>query len=195
MPDKSVGQSPPPQASDSGPSQLPSPPAEPPGGTAPKAQRAYTGPTSGIANWSGKLGKGDSLTITAGTPSKGVITGAGLPGVPVHLTIDQSNLGFAEMPNASNGYNRLVILSHAKHDRLTIRWSLRLGVDRSPSAANAAGTRVSREVIARKAPSFFIGTSPSRLYRVCVCPPLEPLERASLGAGTTGRRSRSKSTP
>src|SRR5712691_3397512 len=39
-----------------------------------------------------------------------------------------------------------------------------------PSAANAAGTRLSKEIMVRKAPSFFIGTSPSRLYRACVCP-------------------------
>src|SRR6266446_8160113 len=37
-----------------------------------------------------------------------------------------------------------------------------------PSTANAAGTRLSREIMVRKAPSFFIGTSPSRLYRVYV---------------------------
>src|SRR5215831_8203902 len=40
----------------------------------------------------------------------------------------------------------------------------------SPSAANAAGIRLSRETIARKAASFFIGTSPSRLSIVYVWP-------------------------
>ncbi len=78
----------------------------------------------GVATWIGKLDKNDTLTITGGTASKGVLSGAGLPGVPVRVTIDQSNLGFSEMPNASNGYQRLTLKSHSKHDRITIHWTV-----------------------------------------------------------------------
>lgn len=87
------------------------------------AKSAYSGPSGGTATWTGKLEKNETLTITGGTPSKGVLAGAGLPGVPVRVTVDQANLGFVEMPDASNGYRRLVIRSHAKHDKITIHWT------------------------------------------------------------------------
>ncbi len=76
-----------------------------------------------MATWTGKLDKNGTLTITGGTPSTGVLSGAGLPGIPVRVTVDQANLGFAEMPSASNGYQRLILRSHAKHDKITIHWT------------------------------------------------------------------------
>lgn len=88
------------------------------------AKPAYNGPGAGLATWTGKLGKDETLTITGSTASRGVLSGAGLPGVPIEVTVDQSNLGFAEMPNASNGYRRLVIRSHSKHDKITIHWTV-----------------------------------------------------------------------
>ena len=94
--------------------------------TAPQVKTAirYNGPLSGVATWTGKLEKGQVLTITGGTPSMGVLSGAGLPGVPVHITVDQTNLGFAVMPNASNGYLTVALRSHAKHGQITIHWSV-----------------------------------------------------------------------
>ena len=85
---------------------------------------AYAGPTSGTATWTGHLGKDETLTITGGTPSKGILAGAGLPGVPVRITVDEKNLGFTQMPGASNGYRTLVIQSHANHDKITVHWSV-----------------------------------------------------------------------
>ena len=85
---------------------------------------AYVGPNAGLATWSGNLGKGDTLTITSGTPSSGVLTGAGLPGVPVRIIIDQTNLGFVESPSAANDFNKLVLKSHGHHDRITIHWTV-----------------------------------------------------------------------
>ena len=84
----------------------------------------YTGPGAGMATWTGKLEKNQTLTIADGTPSTGVLNGAGLPGVPVHLIIDQSNLAIAEMPNASNSYRRLVLKSHGKHSKIVIHWTV-----------------------------------------------------------------------
>jgi len=84
----------------------------------------YNGPLSGVATWTGKLEKGQILTITGGTPSMGVLSGAGLPGVPVRIMVDQSNLGFATMPNSTNGYRTVAFKSHAKHDRITIHWDV-----------------------------------------------------------------------
>jgi len=84
----------------------------------------YNGPASGVATWTGKLEKGQVLTITGGTPSTGVLSGVGLPGVPVRITVDQSNLGFEEMPSSANGYRTVKLKSHTKHDRITIRWTV-----------------------------------------------------------------------
>ena len=88
------------------------------------AKPAYTGPRSGVAFWSGKLEKGQTLTINGGSVSTGALSGAPLPGVPVHITVDQTNLGFGEMPNAANGFRTLVLKCHSKHDKLTIRWEV-----------------------------------------------------------------------
>jgi hypothetical protein len=100
----------------------PAPPATPV--PAAPAKPAYTGPRSGVAFWSGKLEKGQTLTINGGSASIGAFSGAPLPGVPVHITVDQTNLGFGEMPNAANGFRTLVLRSHSKHDKLTIRWEV-----------------------------------------------------------------------
>jgi hypothetical protein len=114
---------PPPVNAQMGPPPPPNPTVPNPLPVAP-SRPAYNGPVSGIATWSGKLDKNDTLTITGGTPSTGILSGAGLPGVPVRITIDQTNLGFAEMPNASNGYRRLVLKTHSKRDKITIHWSV-----------------------------------------------------------------------
>jgi len=87
-------------------------------------RQSYGGPTAGMATWTGKLEKDGTLTINGGTPSTGVLAGAGLPGVPVRVIVDQTNLGFLEMPSAANGYRRLVIKSHARHDKITIHWTV-----------------------------------------------------------------------
>lgn len=93
------------------------------GGAIPKAA-TYAGPGAGMATWTGKLEKNETLTIDGGTPSTGSLSGAGLPGVPVRLVVDQTNLGISEMPSASNGYRRLVLKSHSKHDKIVIHWTV-----------------------------------------------------------------------
>ena len=87
-------------------------------------QSAYAGPGAGMATWTGKIGKNDRLTISGGTPSTGVLSGAGLPGVAVRVVIDQTNLGIVETPNSSNGYRRLVLKSHSRHDKIVIHWTV-----------------------------------------------------------------------
>ena len=77
-----------------------------------------------MATWTGKLGKNETLTIAGGTPSTDVLSGAGLPGVPARIVIDQTNFGFGEMLNASNGFSRLVLRSHSNHDRIAIHWAV-----------------------------------------------------------------------
>lgn len=88
------------------------------------SQPVYAGPGAGMATWTGKLEKNETLTIVDGTPSTGTLSGAGLPGVPVRIVIDQTNLGISEMPNAANGYRRLVLKSHSKHDKIVIHWTV-----------------------------------------------------------------------
>jgi hypothetical protein len=85
---------------------------------------AYNGPRSGLLVWSGKLDKNDTLTIDGVTPSSGSLQGE-LPGVPVNFEIDATNIGIRENPGAQNGWKRLVLVSHAKHARITIRWNVR----------------------------------------------------------------------
>lgn len=85
---------------------------------------SYDGPMAGMATWTGKLEKNATLTITGGTASTGNLSGAGLPGVPVRIIVDQTNLGFLEMPNAANGYRKLVLKSHSSHDKITIHWTV-----------------------------------------------------------------------
>lgn len=92
--------------------------------SAPVTAAKYNGPLSGVATWTGKLEKGQILTVTGGTASVGSLSGAGLPGVPVQITVDQSNLGFTVMPNASNGFRTVAFRSHSKHDRITIHWNV-----------------------------------------------------------------------
>jgi hypothetical protein len=99
-------------------------PALPAPAPVPMGKPAYEGPKAGMATWTGKLEKNGTLTITGGTPSLGVLSGAGLPGVPVRVIVDQTNLGFVEMPNAANGYQRLVLKSHSNHDKITIHWTV-----------------------------------------------------------------------
>jgi len=84
----------------------------------------YAGPSAGLINWTGKLDKDETLTITGAKASLGSLSGPGLPGVPVRITVDQSNLGFLEMPSSANGYRRLVIRSHSKHEKITIHWTV-----------------------------------------------------------------------
>ncbi len=85
---------------------------------------SYLGANAGLATWTGKLEKDGTLTINSGTASSGVLTGSGLPGVPVRIIIDQTNLGFVEMPSAANGYKKLVLRSHGRHDKITIHWTV-----------------------------------------------------------------------
>lgn len=85
---------------------------------------SYAGPRAGMMTWTGKLSKDETLTIEGGTPSAGVLSGAGLPGVAVRLVIDQANLAIVESPNAKNGYRRLVLKSHSRHDKIVIHWTV-----------------------------------------------------------------------
>ena len=109
---------------DNRPPLVPTPSVPAPTTSVTSTQPAYRGPRAGVATWSGKLDKGQALTIRDGTPSTGILSGAGLPGVPVRITIDQTNLGFGEMPSAANGFRTLVLRSHNKHDKITIRWEV-----------------------------------------------------------------------
>ena len=79
---------------------------------------------AGMLTWTGKLGNNETLTISNGMPSTGTVSGAQLPGVPVRLVINQSNLGISEMPNVSNGYRGLVLKSHSRHDKIVIHWTV-----------------------------------------------------------------------
>ena len=79
-------------------------------------------PSSGVLIWSGKLRKGEVVTIDGGQPSAGTLQGA-LPGVPVMLETDFQGIGFTETPGPSNGWRRLSFRAlRDQHVVVTLRW-------------------------------------------------------------------------
>lgn len=98
--------------------QTPSQPASPPASTAAR----YTGPSSGMLMWSGKLDRNAVVTIDGSSASAGTLTGS-LPGVPVTLETDLTNIGFAEMPSPSNGWRKVSLRSKKSQNIVVnIRW-------------------------------------------------------------------------
>lgn len=92
--------------------------------TAPPASTAarYTGPSSGMLMWSGKLDRNAVVTIDGSSASSGTLTGT-LPGVPVTIETDLTNIGFAETPSPSNGWKRLGLRSKKNQNIVVnIRW-------------------------------------------------------------------------
>lgn len=92
--------------------------------TTPPASTAarYTGPSSGMLMWSGKLDKNAVVTINGSSASSGTLTGA-LPGVPVTIETDLTNIGFAETPSPSNGWKKVSLRSKKSQNIVVnIRW-------------------------------------------------------------------------
>jgi hypothetical protein len=91
---------------------------------APSATTAarYTGPSSGMLMWSGKLDRNAVVTIDGSSVTTGTLTGS-LPGVPVTLETDLTNIGFAEMPSPSNGWKKVSLRSKKSQNIVVnIRW-------------------------------------------------------------------------
>lgn len=110
----------------------PAPVTQPPSQTAAPAAPAattssptrYSGPSSGMLMWLGKLDKNGVVTIEGNKASTGTLTGA-LPGVPVTLETDLTNVGFAEMPGPSNGWKRVALRSKKSQNIvISIRWKV-----------------------------------------------------------------------
>jgi hypothetical protein len=82
----------------------------------------YSGPASGALIWSGKMEKGDTITLDGSTASQGTLNGS-LPGVPVMVDIQPNDMGIAEAPGPSNGWKRLVLRTQKKRNIVvTITW-------------------------------------------------------------------------
>jgi hypothetical protein len=86
--------------------------------------RAYSGPSSGWLIWTGKLTKNQILTIDGSTTSTGSLEGE-LPGVPVNLIVDVTNIGLDEEPSSRNGWKRLALRSLGKHFVIRIHWTVK----------------------------------------------------------------------
>lgn len=102
----------------------PAPVTQAPPSTAPPASTAarYTGPSSGMLMWSGKLDRNAVVTIDGNGASSGTLTGT-LPGVPVTIETDLTNIGFAEMPSPSNGWKKVSLRSKKSQNIVVnIRW-------------------------------------------------------------------------
>ena len=102
--------------------EIPRPaPAAPP--AAPSGP-VYTGPPSGTILWSGQLQKNGMLTIDGGQASTGSLNGE-LPGVPVMIDIQPSDVGMAEAPSPANGWKRMVLRSRVnRRTVVTIQWTV-----------------------------------------------------------------------
>lgn len=88
------------------------------------AKPAYTGPSSGVIVWSGKLEKDELVTIESEHASMGQVRGK-LPGVPVMLDINQREFALAELPSPSNGWSKLAIRSRKNRQTvITIHWTV-----------------------------------------------------------------------
>jgi hypothetical protein len=89
----------------------------------PPSKSLYSGPSSGMLVWRGKLDKSSLLAIEGPIPSVGSLQGE-LPGVPVMIEVDAHNLGLAEAPGPRNGWKKLVLRSNGKHSAIAIRWTV-----------------------------------------------------------------------
>ncbi len=83
----------------------------------------HENPPEGVAVWTGALKKDGTLAIAGATASVGTLQGAGLPGTPVRVTIDEKDVTIAQQPAAANGY-QLVLKSLAPCDKITVRWAI-----------------------------------------------------------------------
>lgn len=102
----------------------PEPQPTPPQAAQPAPAARYSGPSSGVLTWSGKLEKGATVLLDGAHASLGTLNGA-LPGVPVMIEVEPKDIGIAEGPSPSNGWKRLSLRSRKdKHSVITIRWKL-----------------------------------------------------------------------
>ena len=96
------------------------PPIDPPA----SAPRRIAPGTTGLILWSGVLEKLGEITIVAGRASSGDIRSGSLPGVPVAVTVQPTDVGVAEFPSPANGWNRIVLRSRSKrHSVVQIFWT------------------------------------------------------------------------
>jgi len=107
-------------------------PAEPP--VAPRTETprpapdvpavGYRGPLEGTIVWSGQLEKNGLITIDGSRASAGSLRGQ-LPGVPVMIEVQPSDVGLAETPSPSNGWKRLTLRSRVnRRSVVTIQWTV-----------------------------------------------------------------------
>jgi hypothetical protein len=104
------------------PVEQPAPaPAPPP---PPAAKPVYSGPPSGTLVWSGQLKKNGTITIQGDHASVGSLHGE-LPGVPIMIEIQPSDVGIAEAPSPANGWKRVVLRSRVnRRSVVTIQWKV-----------------------------------------------------------------------
>jgi hypothetical protein len=96
----------------------------PPRNNTPAAPPAYSGPRSGVINWSGQLEKNGTIVLQGDQASAGTLNGR-LPGVPVMVELDTREFALAEAPGPSNNWSKLVVRSKNKrHTVVSIRWSV-----------------------------------------------------------------------
>jgi hypothetical protein len=87
------------------------------------AQPRYEGPPTGTIIWSGMMERNQTIVIDGPNVSSGSLRGDFLPGVPVQVEVQPSDVAVGEPPSPSNGFRRLVFRSRAKRNIVvTITW-------------------------------------------------------------------------
>jgi len=97
----------------------------PPLGTPTPSKLPYSGPKSGIINWSGVVEKGGSFTIEGERALNGKVLYGGLPGVPILVDFNSEEFAIAEAPGLRNNWSRLTMRSlRRRHTVVTIKWTV-----------------------------------------------------------------------
>jgi ribosomal protein L40E len=89
----------------------------------PSVPQLGEGPATGTLFWSGVMEKNTPIEIEGSRASAGSLRGDFLPGVPVQIEVEPSDIAIVEPPSPSNGFRRLVLRSRSKRNTVvTITW-------------------------------------------------------------------------
>ena len=104
----------------------PPPPAAPkPVNHPPAAAVKYDGPNSGSLVWSGHLMRNEVIEIDGLLANSGLVTGAALPGLPVHVTSETIRAVVLAQPDSGGGFRRFRFRAVVPgNGRITFKWNI-----------------------------------------------------------------------
>jgi len=81
----------------------------------------YSGPLQGTLVWSGNIERNKTLTIESSQVSSGKLTGS-LPGVPIAIRVNTSQVTVVTAPTQSNGWKTIVLRTGSHVHSILIDW-------------------------------------------------------------------------